>query len=292
MKRNNKSLLPDTVVAVLVLLFVSIMLWPLALNLDVSHYAGVGMLVAQGQPLYWEFLEPNPPAPVWIARSSFWLSRVLDTPFDKTHQYVVLGIQFAFYILMLVVLAPALRRAGTSRLFLVYGLGVAALMITPDVGRRDWLGTLALMPLGFSLAMRWNGFRTPMALAVATGFLAGISAMWKPHFALFVVALFLVDVVVSRRRGMRESAQGWISVASLFGSWALFLAIHPVYATEIVPFSSQTFGLLQPGMTVAFLSLGEKWLIGSALLLTAAAVAIRASDGRNVWAVPDRKSVV
>jgi len=275
------------VAAAVTLLAAAVLHWPAALNLDVSYYASVGKAAAQGQTLYHEYLEGNPPGPVRVAQVSHALSALLHTPFDQTHKSVLFALHSTLYLLTLAVLWPRLRGAGAGGPVFAAGLGLVAVLLTPDLGRRDYIGPLLMLPWAAAIVMAWVGPRPARALAGPVGLAAGLAMLFKPHFAALALAIGLVDLVRARGRPGRLLAESWIALAVCLASYAWFALAAPVYFTEIIPFALETFGRLSPGAEVALQRMVRtEWLTGGLVLIAAGAPVVGATDRRNIWLRP------
>lgn len=274
-------------VAFLTLLATGALYWPIALNLDVSYYASVGKIISQGQVLYHDYLEGNPPGPVLVAQLSHALSGALRTPFDQTHKYVLFALQSSLYLMTLAVLWPRLRRAGASGLVFTAGLGLVAVMLTPAIGRRDYIGPLLMLPWAVSILMAWTGTRPARVVALPVGAAAGLAMLFKPHFAALALAIGIVDLVRARGRPGQLLAESWIALVSCLVSYAWFALAYPVYFTEIIPFALETFGRMSPGPAEALRRLGSaEWVFGGLVVMVAGAVLVRRADRGNRWLGP------
>ncbi len=273
-------------VALGVLVLAVVTIQPLKLDHDVSYYAAAGRIVAQGQEAYTHYIEANPPGPVLLGQASFLLSEQFGTPFDQTHKYLLLSVQFFALVVALSVLLPLLRTAGSAGWVLVIGLSLSMLLITPETGRREYLGSVAMVPWGLAALLAWNRLRPARPISLLAGALAGTALIVKPHFALIALAVGMFDLVRAGGRPWRLTIETWAALAVSMALYAWFLTTYPAYLSEIVPLARDTFSRLQPGPVSAAASLLDPRLLLALAALAAGLGIMLIMDRNGRWTHP------
>src|SRR5258708_26137917 len=162
-----------------------------AANTDVSWLLIAGERWLDGQRLYSEILETNPPMAVLAYIPGILIARALGLSVE----IVVDGLLFAAIAVSVAITACILKNssavAGDQRWSLAV-LAVAVLAILPvqAFGQREHIAVIELMPALAVLALRMKR-ETPPSWAIAiAGLGLGLALSFKPHFAIPVLSLF------------------------------------------------------------------------------------------------------
>jgi len=244
--------------------------WRVALpfNVDVSWLLIVCQRVLDGQRLYLDILEINPPMACAVYMVAVLLARLLGL----RAELVTLVLVFCLIAASLAVTWRLLRGSRISGRFAALPLAVWAavlLAILPmyDFGQREQLALLFFLPALAVLVRRANGNEISSGMVIIAGIGAAITMCFKPYFALGVGAAIVASAVAARQWRIVIAPENWIAgvlvVAYAFWVYVAF----PAYFTEIYPIANDVYRLL----TVSSLALA---LSGATTLWLGAMLAI------------------
>lgn len=220
---------------------------PLKLDHDESYFLASGRILNQGARLYADWIDFNTSAPAGLGRYSAWLAQLLGTPLDITHKWTILllallGVGIAFAVML-----PILRRPGAARWLLGAGIPAILLFATPELGRREQMACIGLMAWVASIALAASGIRRPWPIAMLAGLAAGLALFEKPHFALFGLALGLVDLARARGRIDQLLPATWVTAGVSLSLYLWLILANPDFLAVILPATVDLYGPLGIG---------------------------------------------
>lgn len=193
-------------------------------GLDASVFLGCAGQLLDGQKVFLDVFEINPPLITYISMIPMQLSRAAGL--DPAYAFLVFVIAVAATSMVLANLA--LRRA-TEAERLVCNVMLAACFLGFSfsaqniLGQREQLFVMLYLPFFFIRWLRNLDRKISLPLAICIGILAGIGTAIKPHFALIPMAIELVLLAQYRR------------VSSLKASEVVaFLSIVPLYLAHYI----------------------------------------------------------
>jgi hypothetical protein len=148
----------------------------LAANTDVSWLLTVGERVLDGQRLYIDVVETNPPMAVLVYIPGIAIARVLGLPVEV----VTDSLMFAAIIVSLAIIASILRNSSVldgaqSRPLAPLAFAVLAILPMQAFGQREHIAILVLLPLLAVFSVRMKGEAPSTWMAVVAGCGAGIA---------------------------------------------------------------------------------------------------------------------
>lgn len=210
------------------------------LNPDVAWLLTVGERMLDGQQLYIDILELNPPMSALLYLPMVALGRWLTLPPEPL---VVLAI----LVLTLVSLAASLRILRKGGLLLDdqlwWPIGIAVLTVFPggNFGEREHIAAIVMLPLLATAALRQNGRAPTLAASLLAGLGAGLAMTIKPHFALPILAVALHGLVVTRSWrpvfNLVHILAGLVLLAYGLVAWLGF----PSFFTDMLPLASAAY---------------------------------------------------
>jgi hypothetical protein len=205
-------------------------------NTDVSWGLTMANKVFDGQRLYVDIIEVNPPATVFLYMLPAMLGRLSGLPAE-------------FFVDVLVFLASGLSLWITSRILLGAGLlervdgwllvtvAAAVLMVLPaqTFGEREHIALIAFLPLLAVNAARAKGDRPDLAMVILAGIGGGITVIIKPHFAAAIMCTAAVAALYARSWRPVFALENW-AAAALLAAYAVWVAIaFAPFISDVLP---------------------------------------------------------
>jgi hypothetical protein len=186
----------------IVVLFSLFMPWRAGDNSDVSWIIVICEKLLDGQKLYVDIMETNPPFSVALYFGPVWLSCKLGVSAELMVQCFVYLVFFAALSLSVAVIERGRLFRELPARWIYPALAVLFLLMPgSNFGQREHLGMMLFMPM--LLLMMWRAgsdIRPPLGLAVLVGFAASVLMLVKPHWALGIVLPYLL--ICWRRRSV------------------------------------------------------------------------------------------
>ena len=252
---------------------------------DVAWFFYLADRMLDGERLYRDVVEVNPPLIVWLNLPVAALGRAAAVPMELVYGAALLGLIGVSLALAGRLLpdegpwpAPGARHAA-----LLLGLVVLLPLAGKDFGEREHLLLILTLPYTLLVIARAGGRSPGRALALGVGVMAGVGFTLKPYFLPLWLALeaYLVRARPSPPPWRRPEAVAVVGVALLYG--AAVLLFTPEYFDLARMFGRLYWSYLRGPLWLTAL-LGE----GSALpllALLAFAVLYRRDPGGHVWRV-------
>lgn len=203
---------------------------------DVSWLLVVNERLLEGERLYVDLLETNPPMAVWLYRLPVLLERLTGL---RAENWVVLETVVAG--LAALTLSAAIARERTPNLPIAVAAAVLLLLPVDSFAQREHFVLFALLPWLALATRRYAGDDAPGWAKLAAGTGIALALAIKPHFALVVV--IGAAAVAWRRRSWRPlfAAENWIAVLLLAPYLLAIILAYPSFLTELMPAVSATY---------------------------------------------------
>lgn len=232
---RQTSLLPWLAIIVL-FIAAAAMRHVVAANTDVSWLLIAGERWLDGQRLYSDVLETNPPMAMLVYIPGIIVARALGIPAE----IVVDGLLFAAIALSLAITAAILRNSsalGPSRRWPFAALAVAVLAVLPVqvFGQREHIAVIELLPALAVLALRMKRETPPVWAIAIAGLGLGLALSFKPHFAIAVLGCLGVAALHLKSYRPFFVPENFIAVAVIAGYGACIVWFFPEYFTVIAP---------------------------------------------------------
>ena len=207
---------------------------------DVSWLITVSERILQGQVLYVDILEPNPPVAGYLYMPAVLLAHWLGLPAEPlvVFQTVVFAIATTGYATALVAKAGLLKRVDVlwPVTLLLFGSGWGE-----DFAQREHYAALAALPLMVVIAIRATGGRPTLAAWLVAGLCGGFMLAIKPHFALAILLPVLYAGI--RQRSIRPilAPELWLAGVLFLAFVALIWFGYPAFFTNILPVATAVY---------------------------------------------------
>ncbi len=208
----------------------------LAANTDVSWLLTVGERVLDGQRLYIDVVETNPPMAVLVYIPGIAIARGLGLPIEV----VTDSLMFAAIFVSLAIVARVLRNTsaldgGQSRLLAPLAFVVLGILPMQTFGQREHIAIVALLPLLAVFAVRMKAEAPSTSMAVVAGCGAGVALAFKPHFAVGMLCAFGCLAIHSRSWKVAFAPENLAAAAIALLYAASIIAFFPEFFTTIGP---------------------------------------------------------
>ena len=217
----------------------------LAANPDVSWLLTVAERIWDGQRLYVDVIETNPPIAPLTYLPGIVIARALGLPAEIVTDGLVLAAAFASLAIVAGLLKNSAVLDDVSGWPLAL-LGVAVLIILPakTFGQREHIAVIALMPALAVYAIRMKNQAPPLWGVLAAGVGAGITLSFKPHFAVGILCGLAALAVHARSWRIWLMPENFIA-AGIVAIYALcVVAFYPEFLSAIVPMMRDVYILV------------------------------------------------
>ncbi len=218
----------------------------LAANTDVSWLLTAGERVLDGQRLYIDVVETNPPMAVLAYIPGIAIARALGLPAEV----VTDSLMFALIFISLAIVARILRKSSVldgaqGRLLAPLAFAVLAILPMQAFGQREHIAIVALLPLLAVFVVRMNGQAPPISMALVAGCGAGLALSFKPHFAVGMLCAV---------GGLAIYSRSWKAAFTPENLTAVAIAL--LYAAGIVVFFPEFFSIIGPLVRDVYIPVG------------------------------------
>jgi len=253
---------------------------------DVAAILDFAVRMVDGERLYVDLVDVNPPLIFWLNLAPAWIAERLALDPAIVFVGLVLLLQVASLALCRAPLArlSELRQPGAQVLVRLIGLFAVVILPTHLFGQREHLMTSFALPYLALAAVRLQGDRVGPGAAVLRAGFAAVGFLIKPYFLLVPCAVELCLLLQGGWRATIRRPEPWVigSLAPLYLAAAWLC--HPSYFTEILPLVTRHYLNTSPLAAVTRV-FGEptRWLLlGVMIPVIAAGLAARQRPGFRV----------
>ncbi|HEV2078750.1 MAG TPA: hypothetical protein VGR19_02470 [Allosphingosinicella sp.] len=264
-----RHLTPAWLLSTLLVLAAILQQCVIGLDADVSWLLTVGERVLDGQRLYVDIFEVNPPASVLIYLPGIAAARLLGVSAE-------LGTAALIFIL------AGVSIWGSARLLLHAGIlqrgrhapilccAAFAFVLLPGAcfAQREHVALLTLLPFMAVLGVRMKGRSVALAAGFLAGLGAGVTMAIKPHFVLAVAPMVLFAMWRRRSISVALGPEVGAAAAVVLSYALLVVAIYPIYLTDALPLLNAVYIPARSGYAEMLLS-PHRILFLAAFVLTA-----------------------
>lgn len=249
-------------------------------NVDVSWFITIAEKWVDGQRLYVDIVDVNPPASMFLYVVPVLLARLSGlSPEFTCDALVLLSAGLSIWLVARILLDAKLLAPGQA--WPLAALAAIALMIVPAWGfaEREHIALIAFLPALAVSVVRARGGTPNWPMVVIAGLGAGITVIIKPQFATAQLCMVVASALCVRSWRVVFAVENWIAAGMLAAYGVLILLAYPRFFT----------GALPP-VIAAYIPIKEEFfsfLMHAALPLWAAILLlIRRLKGRAMFAPP------
>jgi hypothetical protein len=218
-----------------------------AANSDVSWLLIACERWLDGQSLYSDILEINPPMAVLVYVPGILISRALGI----STEIVVDGLVFLAIALSLGITALILRKSSVAAAnerwaFAMVAVAVLAVLPVQSFGQREHIAFIELLPAMAVLAQRMSR-ETPTVWAIAiAGVGLGLAMTFKPHFAFPTLCCLAVAGLRLKSWRIFFATENLVAAAIVVSYGACTLMWFPEYLTVVMPLLRDVYSIGLP----------------------------------------------
>lgn len=206
---------------------------------DVSWQLWIGRHLNAGVPLYEWIMETNPPLWFWMAQPVSAIAAYLQISPNITLLaaiWCVMSVSLALSAAIIIDLSPRIRAGLLGAQLLAF-----VLLSFAEVGQRDHLALIGIVPYALMIARRAEGVKVAMPLALAIGLFAAPMIALKHYFVLLPIAL--EAWLWWRTKRLCPFRPELLALAIVAIVYALAVVIlTPAYLADMVPMLRVAYG--------------------------------------------------
>lgn len=237
-------------------------------NVDVSWWLTVSERMLDGQRLYLDILETNPPMPLAIYCLSVVIARVIGIRPEVVVDGLILALVAASLAWTWHILGHVSRRGrAAAGPLAVFAAVLLTILPMYDFGQREHLAAVAMLPAIAVYILRANRERVSAAAVMVAGASAAVVMGFKPHFACAVGLSSVAAALLARDARVLLAPENWIAavLVALYGVGVFVL--YPEYFTIVYPLVRDVYLLLQAPVLAIFATTATALSLGAALIV-------------------------
>jgi hypothetical protein len=208
----------------------------LAANTDVSWLLTVAERVLDGQRLYVDVIETNPPMAVLTYMPGVLVARMLELPAEM----VTDGLVFVAIFISLAIASTILKHSraleGASGWPLaLLAFAVLAVLPAKTFGQREHIAIIELLPALALYAARAKGNRVPFWAIIVAGVGAGLTMAFKPYFAIGILSGLIALAIQARSWRPLFAPENFIAAAVVAVYALVVVTFYPAFLSDIAP---------------------------------------------------------
>src|SRR5580693_8145439 len=211
-------------------------------NTDVSYAITMSEKVVDGQRLYTDLIEVNPPASTFLYLPAVVLARM----FGWAPERVVDTLVFVGALVSLGITAGIIRHyrlldglPGWS--LAAFTLAVLTILPAQTFGEREHVALIAVLPALALLVARADGVKPLLWHCLVAGAGAGVTVCIKPHFALAVGCAAAFCALHRRSWRLLFVLENWIAAAIAVAYGISVAVFYPAFLTDVMPLVADVY---------------------------------------------------
>jgi hypothetical protein len=208
----------------------------LAANTDVSWLLTVAERVLDGQRLYVDVIETNPPMAVLTYIPGVLVARMLGLPAEMATDALVFVAIFISLAIAANILKHSRALEGSSGWPLaLLAFAVLAVLPAKTFEQREHIAMIELLPALALCAVRAKGDRAPLWAVLVAGVGAGLTMAFKPYFAIGIFCGLAALALQARSWRPLFVPENFIAAAVVAVYALVVVTCYPAFLSDIAP---------------------------------------------------------
>ena len=234
----------------------------LPFNVDVSWWLIVSERMLDGQRLYVDILETNPPMAGSVYFLAVALARALHLRPEVVTDALILGLVAASLALTWRILRFSSLRDSAAGAPAVWAAALLTILPMYDFGQREHLALVVLLPALAVYILRANGESVAPSAMLIAGLGAATTMNFKPYFVFAVGFCILTAAAQARDWRVLFAPENWIAAVLVVIHGICIVVFYPEYFTLIYPLVRDVYLLLKaPLLAILLTSATALWLV-------------------------------
>src|SRR5438876_354124 len=239
-------------------------------NVDVSWFLIVSERMLDGQRLYVDIVETNPPMAVSVYLPGVALARAIGVrPEVATDALIFLSIAASLALTWRILKNSSLRDRVAGGALAVWATGLLSVLPMYEFGQREHLALLAMLPAIGVYILRGTREQVAPAAVLIAALGAAITLSFKPYFAFAVGFCIFTAAAQARDWRVVFAPENWIAAGLVAVYGICILVFYPEYFTVIYPFARDVYLLLKAPTLGLFLSSATALWVGAVMIVLA-----------------------
>ena len=238
---------------IFVLLLASAVIVTLApLNHDVAWYLLGGKRVLEGDRLYIDLFDVNPPLVFWMMALPAYIGQHVHVSDAKlVHSFTAaLLLTSGFAGIWVLRLSPAVPRIAASAIVSSFALSIT-LAYPAETGQREQIAGILMFPYVLLAGRVVGRVESPTALSIVCGTLGGIGVALKPFFLAPWLAVELTVLLLRPQIAVLRRVEIRTVLLIVFSYAVIVITVTPEYLIRVGPLIRETYG----AFTVSWLAI-------------------------------------
>jgi hypothetical protein len=239
-------------------------------NVDVSWLLIVSERMLDGQRLYVDIVEANPPMAVSVYLLGVALARAIGVrPEVATDGLIFLLIAASLALTWRILKYSSLRGRVGGGALAVWTTGLLSVLPMYDFGQREHLALLAMLPAIGVYILRGNREAVTPAAVLIAALGAAITLSFKPYFAFAVGFCILTAAAQARDWRVLFAPENWIAAGLVVVYGFCIFVFYPEYFTAIYPLVRDVYLLLKAPTLALFVTSATALWVGAVMIVLA-----------------------
>lgn len=239
-------------------------------NVDVSWWLTVGERILDGQRLYVDILETNPPMAGSVYLLGVALARAIGVrPEVATDFLIFLLIASSLALTWRILQYSSLRGRLADGTLAVWATVLLSVLPMYDFGQREHLALLTMLPAIGVYILRANREAIMPSAVLIAALSAAITLSFKPYFAFAVGLCIFAAAAQARDWRVLFAPENWLAAGLVVIYGICTLVFYPEYFTIIYPLVRDVYLLLKAPTLALFVTPATALWVGAIMIVLA-----------------------
>jgi hypothetical protein len=259
--RRALPLILVTIVAIVLRLFI-------VTASDVSWLITLSEKVLDGNRLYIDLIEVNPPASILLYLPAVALARLIGVaPEIVVNTLIFLAVGASLWISSRILVRARLLDGVDGWIFVAFAASLLLIFPARAFAQREHIAVIVLLPALAVYVARAQGISPGFAAAIIAGIGTGIAVSIKPHFALAIILAAATAAYHAKSWRLLFAPEHWIAggIIAIYG--ASIFVFYPQFISDVLPLVQAIYVPIRQPLSVILTRLPAiLWLLSIFLL--------------------------